>query len=90
MKLLVIVCSIVMLAGCATNDHEAIKALDDEGFSDISITDRGFMFAEWQGCDKRDGNWYHAHATNPRGKPVNMLVCCGSSLSFKGCTVRSK
>ena len=75
---------------CATNDHEALKALDDNGFTDSTITDRGFMFAHFHGCDARDGNWYHAKTTNPKGKPVEMLICCGQLLSFKGCTIRSK
>lgn len=80
----------VCLFACGTDDDEAIKALSDQGFSDISITDRGCFFAAMEGCDEKDGNWYHANATNPAGRKVNMLVCCGAKLSFKGCTVRSK
>lgn len=79
-----------VLSACGTNDAEAIKALDDNGFKDISITDRGFAFANYYGCDTKDGNWYHANATNANGKQVSMLVCCGAAVSFKGCTVRSK
>jgi hypothetical protein len=89
MKLSLIFLSIVCLAGC-TNDNEAIKALDDQGFSNISITDRGGFAAEWEGCGHDDGNYYHASATNAAGKHVNMLVCCGGAGSFKGCVVRSK
>ena len=90
MKLGLIALAAIALVGCGTNDAEAIKALDDNGFTEIVITDRGFLTAEWEGCDKRDGNWYHATAKNPRGKQVNMLVCCGAPTSFKGCTIRSK
>jgi hypothetical protein len=81
---------ITQVAGCTTNDSEAIKALDDNGFSDISITDRGAIFAGWEGCGKDDQNYYHASAKNPAGKRVNVLVCCGGGFSFKGCVVRSK
>jgi hypothetical protein len=90
MKLGLIVLAAVALMGCGTNDAEAIKALDDQGFTSVSITDHGCMFAAWEGCDEKDGNWYHASATNPAGKRVNMLVCCGGAMAFKGCTVRSK
>jgi hypothetical protein len=90
MKLGLISLAAIALMGCGTNDSEAIKALDDNGFTSISITDRGFLFASMEGCDEKDGNWYHASATNPAGKRVTMLVCCGAATSFKGCTVRSK
>ena len=80
----------VAMAACATNDNEATKALSDEGFEDIQITDRGALFAALEGCDDKDMNWYRAAATNPRGRRVSMLVCCGGPLQFKGCTVRSK
>ena len=91
MKLaIVLTCLALATVACGTNDSEAIKALDDNGFTNVTITDRGFMFASMEGCDSKDGNWYHASATNPAGKHVNMLVCCGAMTSFKGCTVRSK
>lgn len=80
----------ICLTGCFTNDNEAIKALDDQGFTSISITDRGALFAHFEGCGEDDGHWYEASATNPVGKRVNLLVCCGANLSFKGCVVRSK
>lgn len=83
-------CLCVCTSACITDDNEARKALDDDGFSDIQITDRGAVFAGFYGCDSKDGNWYTASATNPKGKHVNMLVCCGGALQFKGCTVRSK
>lgn len=82
--------SLVCLTGCWTNDSEAIKALDDQGFTAISITDRGAMFPQWEGCGSDDGCYYHATATNPIGKRVTLLVCCGGALQFKGCVVRSK
>lgn len=78
------------LVGCWTNDNEALKALDDQGFSEATITERGAVFAQWEGCGNDDGNWYHAIATNPHGKRVNVLICCGGALQFKGCVVRSK
>ena len=78
------------LIACGTDDQEAKRALDDNGFSNVTITDEGFVFANWHGCDEKDGNWYQANATNPAGKQVTVLVCCGAKMSFKGCTIRSK
>lgn len=91
MKRILLPLSFVLLSiGCGTDDHEAYKALSDNGFTNIHITDRGFMFASFHGCSEKDGNSYYANANNPISKPVEMLVCCGSKTSFKGCTVRSK
>lgn len=88
MKLGIIAC--LMLAGCGTHDVEATKSLDDLGFSNITITDRGSWFANWNGCGDDDGHWYEATANNAAGKRVNVVVCCGSNFSFKSCTVRSR
>lgn len=85
-----LVIGVAQFTGCSTNDAEAIKALDDQGFKDISITDRGAIFAHFNGCGGDDQNYYDATATNPAGKRVSVLVCCGGSFSFKGCVVRSK
>lgn len=90
MKLSLIVLGAICLTGCWTDDNEARKALDDQGFTNISITERGAVLAHFQGCGEDDGNWYHATATNPAGKQVSLLVCCGGAMSFKGCVVRSK
>lgn len=89
-RLSFVVACVIVLVACATNDSEAIRALYDNGFSNIAIQDRGFMFAHFHGCGEKDGNWYEANALNPIGKPVHMLVCCGALISFKGCTIRSK
>lgn len=89
MKNLIILLAIC-LVGCQTDDAEAIRALSDNGFSDITITDSSAIAPNWDGCGSDDGAVYHAKATNPAGKRVNVIVCCGGSLSFKGCVVRSK
>lgn len=78
------------LISCITNDSEAMKALEDNGFSNVQITDRGSLGAGFAGCGDKDQAYYEATATNPAGRRVNMLVCCGGGLSFKGCTIRSK
>ncbi len=90
MKLSLIVAFSVLLVGCITDDNEARKALDDQGFTNITITDRGTGLVTWEGCGKDDGAYYKATATNPAGKRVNVVVCCGGSFSMKGCVIRSK
>lgn len=88
MKFVIVAC--LMLMGCGTHDSEAVKTLDDLGFANITITNHGSWFANWNGCGDDDGKWYEATATNAAGKQTNMLVCCGSNFSFKSCTARSR
>lgn len=85
-----IVACLMLMIGCGTHDVEATKTLDDLGFSNITITDHGSWFANWNGCGDDDGKWYDASANNAAGKRVNVVVCCGSNFIFKSCTVRSR
>ena len=79
-----------MSGGCSSDDHsEAIKTLETNGFTQNIINDHGH-WAGFHGCDGKDGSWYDATSTNPIGKKVNIVVCCGGPLSFKGCTIRVK
>lgn len=78
-----------IIGSCQSDNSEAVRALDTNGFSNVTIHDSGF-WGSFHGCDKHDGAWYSASATNPVGKTVELVVCCGGPASFKGCTVRSK
>lgn len=77
------------MTGCSDDHSEAIRTLETNGFTDNVIHDHGY-WAGFHGCDGKDGAWYDATSTNPIGKTVNIVVCCGGPLSFKGCTVRVK
>jgi hypothetical protein len=90
MKKFLLFLSAVCLAGCVTNDSEAERALKDNGFSDIEITDRSAVLVGFWGCGDDDGAAYKATAKNAAGNQVTVIVCCGGALSFKGCVVRSK
>ena len=90
MKLYLTICALVCLTGCVVNDREAIKALDDNGFTNIRIIDHGSVFPSIEGCGNDDGVYHYAMTTNPVGKQVKMLVCCGRISSFNGCVIRSK
>lgn len=67
---------------------EATRALEAYGFTDVLVTSHDAMFAGYNGCSKGDSVYYEATATNPAGKRVDMLVCCG--LALRACTVRVK
>jgi hypothetical protein len=75
--------------GCSKDQNEAIRALDANGFTYPIIKDQG-VWGFLNGCDKNDHAWYDASVINPIGKRVDVIVCCGGSLSFIGCTVRTK
>ena len=89
-KLSLIFLSALCLTACWTDDNEATRALSDNGFTDIHITDHSGVLIGFEGCGKDDGAVYHATAKNAAGKQVSVLVCCGGAMSFKGCVVRSK
>jgi hypothetical protein len=84
-----LVCILSFTTAC-TDDNEAQRALTNQGFSNITIVDRGSWFSSFHGCSDGDGNWYSVTADNSTGKRVNVTVCCGGVLQFKGCTLRSQ
>lgn len=67
-------------AGC-TDEAEARRVLDDQGFTDVQTT--GYA---WGACSDDDTSHTGFTAKNPKGKPVAGVVCCG--LVAKACTVR--
>lgn len=69
------------------SSDRAVRALTDQGFSDVQITGDSWLFVGWQGCDSGDGIKWDATAINPAGKRVNVFVCSGI---FKGATIRTR
>lgn len=88
-KILVSLVCCVGLISC-TNDSEALRTMEDNGFTNVSIEDSGGVFSKFHGCSDKDGAWYEVAATNAAGKNVHLTVCCGGFGSFKGCTIRSR
>jgi len=72
---------IVTGAASCTDQDEARRVLDDEGYTDVRFT--GYAFAA---CSKDDTSHTGFVAKNAKGKEVEGVVCCG--LLFKACTVR--
>jgi len=71
----------LFLAACGSNPEASRRTLDDAGYSDIEIT--GWEF--W-GCGEDDDYSTGFIATNPKGKRIEGIVCCG--WGGKGCTIR--
>ncbi len=80
-------CALLVFTACS-DENDARRALTDMGFTSVRITDTDIFTAQFDGCGKHEAA-YKASATNPIGKQVQLVVCCGST-NFKGCTVRSK
>jgi hypothetical protein len=69
----------LLLTAC-TDDPATIRTLQSSGFSNITTT--GYAAFE---CSDSDTFATGFIATNPAGKRVSGVVCCGL---LKGCTVR--
>ena len=67
------------LSGC-TNSEEAQRTLLDAGYSDVET--RGHAAFR---CGANDWSATYFEATNPAGRQVSGVVCCGL---LKGCTIR--
>jgi hypothetical protein len=65
--------------GCNVG-KEGARALEAQGYRDVRIGSHA-----WWGCGRDDSYSSHFIATNPLGKRVAGVVCCGWT---KGCTVR--
>lgn len=70
----------VLLTGCFTSPHEAVASLESQGMTNVRTGG-----AAWFACGKNDKTGIEFTATNPLGRPVAGVVCCGV---LKGCTVR--
>lgn len=73
--------------GLFVSEDTAIKALETQGFSNITIESHDWLAIGWRGGSKDDVARFTAHATNPAGKRVEVYVYAG--WPFKGATVRS-
>lgn len=69
-----------LLSGC-TDEESTRRTLENAGYTDVQTT--GYeMFS----CGEDDTYQTGFIATNPKGKRVKGVVCCG--LIAKGCTIR--
>lgn len=86
--ILIIICiSLVNIRGIFINESIVIKAVKKQGFSNIKIIEKQWLFFEKRGCDKADAAKFEAIATNPDGTQTKIYVCTG--WPFKGVTIRT-
>lgn len=79
-----------LLLGCGAmvDDADVIRAANDQGYTDVRITDRHFIAPEFFGGGKNDDIAVEARAKNPLGKEVRIIISGG--LLFKGYTIRTR
>lgn len=77
--IMILLAGLLMLPISCTNDEGARDALDAAGYTDITLNGYG-----WFSCGD-DAFSTQFTATNPRGKKVSGVVCCGFA---KACTIR--
>ncbi len=75
--------ALLPLAACGDDPERARRALDDAGFTDITLSPPGWF--ELNPCAESDVFRSHFTATNLRGNRVAGVVCSGWS---KGATIR--
>jgi hypothetical protein len=74
-----------MLVDSGYGEEKAIEFAEDQGYSDVHLTDKDIFLPEWKGCGKSDVVGYDLEATSARGSQVELIVCKGI---FKGATLR--
>jgi hypothetical protein len=90
MYILVLAAAVVIFGyrgSCASSD-QAIRAVENLGFTDIEVVDKAIWFIGFRGCDSKDAALFTVRGKNPAGKVVEVGVCVG--WPFKGATVRSQ
>lgn len=65
----------------------AKRALEKQGYENIEILDKDWLFIGVRGCDGRDAAKFEVKATNSAKKSVEVNVCVG--WPFKGATIRT-
>jgi hypothetical protein len=80
MKKLICIAMVLTAACVGTDNDGSRRTLDAAGYSNIELT--GY---KWYGCGQDDSYHTAFSATNPAGKRVSGVVCCGM---MKGCTIR--
>lgn len=82
---------VLIFAGCSrgalVREDVAIRALEDQGFSDVKVTEHAWFWLGVRGGHKDDAARFTCQAKNPAGKEVTMYVFSG--WLFGGATIRT-
>ncbi len=73
--------------GMFVDEDVAVKALETQGFSNVQVVEKDWVFVCFKGGDGYDNVKFTAIATNPAGKTVE--VCVFAGWPFKAATVRT-
>lgn len=73
--------------GLFVSNDIAINALEDQGYTNVEITNKHWFMFGLIGCADSDAAKFDVIATNPSGNKVELYVCSG--WPFKGSTIRS-
>jgi len=91
-EVLLLIWILIMIAslwrGYLVNDDFAVKALENHGFSNVEVVDRGVFLVGFRGGSASDAVIFRTRAINSIGKEVKISVCAG--WPFKGATIRSE
>lgn len=79
LRIIIVTC--LALSGCSDPIPDSIRVLEDQGYTNIQITGRGFV-----GCGRDDAYNVEFIAVSQIGRKVSGNVCSG--LFFKGYTIR--
>lgn len=80
---------LLMHLGSYVPQSQAVKVLEDQGYSNVVITEHSWFFVVFQGCDANDNAKFTASAINPAGKPIDEVIVC-FGYPFKAGTIRSR
>jgi len=83
----VVLVILAALPGYFMDDSRAVGLLEKQGFSDIKLKSKDWLFVSVFGCGSDDNVKFTFDATNPVGKQVQVEVCVG--WPFKGATLRN-
>ena len=86
---IVIVIAFVALAGgrgMFVSEQVAIDTMETQGFTDVEVTGKAWLFVGLRGCGNDDAARFEVTATNSNGQRVDCLVC--ADWPFKGATIR--
>lgn len=78
--IILVVLIVAFATAVTTSADEAHQTLSSAGFTDVVVGDWAFF-----ACGRDDKRGREFTATNPAGKHVSGVVCCGI---LKSCTVR--
>lgn len=74
--------------GMLVDEQVAIDTMEAQGFTNVEVTDKAWLFVGYRGCGSDDTTRFEVTATNSNGQQVDCLVC--ADWPFKGATIRYK